>query len=108
MYARVCLCTIHTIELLDTSSVLTHKRNPRQHLLSWKTYTHSQIHLQEGSTAAVYVFPAGNSVDFMYMPQVETAKGKTWIGEDGVSTYKLDNCDTTAAPYMRDAPVQVF
>jgi hypothetical protein len=66
------------------------------------------IHVQQEGTAQAFTFTDSHPVDFMYMPQVETAKGKTWIGEDGVSTYKLDNCDTTAVPYMRDAPVQVF
>jgi hypothetical protein len=68
-------------------------------------YTHTR---QEGISASAFTFTDGNPVDFMYKPQIETAKGKTWIGEDGVSTYKLDDCDTTAAPYMRDAPVQVL
>ena len=62
---------------------------------------------QEFTTALAFTASEANLVDFMYMPQVETAKGNTWIGGDGVSAYKLDDCDTTAAPFMRDGPIQV-
>jgi len=62
----------------------------------------------EGTTALALTHTAGISVDFMYMPQNEFSAGALWVNGNGVSTYKIDDCDTWAYPYARDAPIQTY
>uniref|UniRef100_A0A6U4UG80 IPT/TIG domain-containing protein n=1 Tax=Hemiselmis andersenii TaxID=464988 RepID=A0A6U4UG80_HEMAN len=66
------------------------------------------VRAQEATTALALTATAGISVDFMYLPQNQFSTGALWTGGDGVSTYRIEDCDTWAYPYSRDAPIQTF
>lgn len=69
------------------------------------------VRAQENTTAiAIRAVDLSQAVfiDLMYYPQSDTAVGQDWVGGSGVSTYKLEDCDTDAYPFARDAPIQTF
>eukprot|EP00284_Hemiselmis_tepida_P019042 CAMPEP_0174917174 /NCGR_PEP_ID=MMETSP1355-20121228/2297_1 /TAXON_ID=464990 /ORGANISM="Hemiselmis tepida, Strain CCMP443" /LENGTH=1565 /DNA_ID=CAMNT_0016162241 /DNA_START=78 /DNA_END=4771 /DNA_ORIENTATION=+ len=66
------------------------------------------VRAQESTTALALTATDGISVDFMYLPQNQFSTGALWVNGDGVSTYRIEDCDTVAYPYSRDAPIQTF